>query len=536
MIKQRLFNGFDAISIKGEINMIRKIFGSNNRSNSEYFNNLLKSCEEDFENGKYFVPSIFYVFLSNDNKLKLKTAILLEKVLEKLNFKDICNIENNRYYYNDYDYYQNNIKYNVRDFLTDDMTSNQKFAVIVFSSFHANGYIRESAVRHLASYKGSLPYIVFRVNDWVRPIRKTAEEAFYQKISAIQDDELIKAIPYIYKLYNSTRRSKYIIDLIDERLCSEKGITALKIGLRSKDLYTRKICVSLLLKIKNINSDIFVKHLEVEKEPFLRQRLYLRLINDKYNVLEISEKFLKDKFPANRAIALRYIYEYSKKDAFDKAMNMLLDKDTRVRELSQNIIQKLNPNVDIHEIYLKSIDNKTSVAILGLSETGNISDCEIIEKYLYSDKVSVIRSAMISLLRLNSKKYQNNITEMLLSKNCGIVKTAKLLIQKYYIQNFKRIYEIYQISDIESTKINCLALLFTDTKWQRLIYMLRALNDSNIKIREMAMLSINFWIDKYNRSFVPISEKDKKILQDLICQNERQLGKSVAKTLLFLTR
>ena len=504
----------------------------------EFYDNLLKECEE---NAKYsYITSIFNVFFLNNNDMKYRASKVMEKWLDKSHFKDICNIQHTRQWYDEYYGYSRFIRgksYNAEDFLTYQMSDKQKFAVIVFASFHSNGYIRESALRLLKNYDNSLPYIAFRVNDWVEPIRKIAEDIFIEKIYSVSTDELINSLPYIYKLYYSTRRNQYILDLINKRFNSDDGVVTLSKGLENNDIYIRKICISLLLNMIDIDKyTIFANYLPKEREPFLRRKIYLNLIKDGYNVLEISDDFIKDKLPANRSMALRYIYENDKENSLNKGINMLLDKDASVRELSQRIVRELSPNTNIHEFYLKSINIKPQSAILGLSETGNINDCAIIEKYLYSDKPVIIRAAMTALLRLDLKKYQHYVIEMLLSKHCGVVKTAKLLIEKYYIQDFDRIYQIYQTSNLSNTRIKCLTLLLKDTKWKRLIYMLRALSDTDDNIRNLSLSAINSWEWNYNRSFVPISESEEMLIKELILKNEKYLGKSKARKLLFLIK
>ena len=50
-------------------------------------------------------------------------------------------------------------------------------AVLVFSTFHPNGYIREQAVAALGTDSQALPAVLLRCNDWVAQVRQAALRA-----------------------------------------------------------------------------------------------------------------------------------------------------------------------------------------------------------------------------------------------------------------------------------------------------------------------------------------------------------------------
>ncbi len=46
----------------------------------------------------------------------------------------------------------------------------EKFYVFVLGTFHPNGYFREKCMMELSRDQEAFPYILLRMNDWVRPI------------------------------------------------------------------------------------------------------------------------------------------------------------------------------------------------------------------------------------------------------------------------------------------------------------------------------------------------------------------------------
>ncbi len=143
---------------------------------------------------------------------------------------------------------------------------------------------------------------------------------------------------------------------------------------------------------------------------------------------------------------------------------------------------------------------------------------------------------MISLMRLNTQGYGNIIIEMLLNEQAGIVKTAKLLIIKYNVQAFPQILEIYRSTNVEYTQTKCAALLFTASKWQRLIYMLLVLQSESENVRQLAIESIYKWIITFNKSFLQATEEQKKTIFELVKECEDNLEKEIINQLLFLSK
>jgi hypothetical protein len=122
---------------------------------------------------------------------------------------------------------------------------------------------------------------------------------------------------------------------------------------------------------------------------------------------------------------------------------------------------------------------------------------------------------------------------MLTSPYPGVVKTAKLLITKYGIQDFDRIYEIYQTTKIENTKLKCAMLLYTASKWQRLIFMLCTLQSEEESLTEQSISAIRGWIGSFNRSYRQRTEKERQEISRLVNAQETLLGVEITNQLLF---
>lgn len=483
------------------------------------------------------IPWIFCVFSEGSDKHKLDAAKALSSILERLKFSDICRIDMQMRHTTSMEWSINWSKFNVQDFFTNDMSLDEKRAVIIFSTFNPNGYIREQAVKLLSSYELTLSYIILRQNDWVLQVRQASSLSFDNKIKSGSDEELLQSLPFIEKLRRSTRGSHIqSINTFFEKLNSPSGRNVIIAGLKSPEILTRKVCVNALLNSQIPNSADLISHLQHEPDPFLRRLIFQKLDAPDINLTDVSIGFLKDKHPINRSLALQYLFDHKNQQASDEAVKMALDKSTYVRKAARMIIKEINHDFDVHKIYLENLTKHTQTAILGLGEVGNSTDCTIIEPYMRTNCISIVRAAMVALMKLDSQSYGSVVIEMLTHEKVGIIKAAKLLIEKYSIQDFPRILEIFKTTNLEYTQIKCAALLYTASKWQRLIYMLMILESEFENVRLLATDSIYRWINSYNKSFVQATNEQKGKILKLVNEQGSKLKKQVINQLLFLLK
>lgn len=303
---------------------------------------------------------------------------------------------------------------------------------------------------------------------------------FEKRLQNPSGDEILNALPYAEKLKWGGRGSheEYIQSLF-YKLTSSEHQEELSEGLLSSNIRTRRILI------------------------------YEKLYQFGHNMKELSYIFLKDKHPINRVLALQYLYDIHEEDILSIVVKMLLDRNAMIRKLAQNIVSENAPKLDIRAFYIENIKWHTLAAILGLGEIGQISDTEKMRKYLCDSRTSVVRSAMVCLMRLDKAKYSDVIAEMLDDSRVGIAKTAQQLIIKNGLVNYNRIYQIFHNTILEHTKIKCATILFSASKWQCIIYMLEALSCNEEIIRELALWSIKKWLSRFNRSFVQITERQK---------------------------
>ncbi len=509
-------------------------WGKKNAWYGEHLNENISALNEG-DHGR--IPLIFCVFTEENSKNKMIAAKVLNKVIKGSEFDDIIRMDIQMRQTTSMEWSINWREQKVENFLTSTMNIEERQAVLVFATFNPNGFIREKAVRKLCEYEGTLPYIILRQNDWVLQVRHAAGESFDKRMQNLTRGELLKALPYAEKLKWSSRGShgEYTSKFFD-KLISHEHREDLVNGLHSNNIRTRRICIGALFEASQPNIELALNQLENEPEPFLRTILFEKLRNSGQDMKEPSHIMLRDKFARNRALALQYLFDNKAEDIYDISMELLFDKDAYVRAMSRSIVKQHTTDFNFRKIYHENIEGNGTSAILGLGETGQSEDAEFIEHYLNDSRISIIRATLISLMRLNSEKYENLIAEKLTDSRIGVIKTAQKLFIKYNIADYHRVFEIFIGSSYEYTKTKCLAILLNASKWERLIYMLEALSAEEDSVKRLALQSIKSWLFSFNRSYVQLNEQQKSKIQTLIENHKDILSATLLRELVFLLR
>ncbi|MDR2898086.1 MAG: HEAT repeat domain-containing protein [Spirochaetaceae bacterium] len=481
------------------------------------------------------IPWVLSVFAENHDESKLAAAKVLSEILETLSFDEIIRVDEQIRSTTSMEWYCDWRKLDIKTFFTPSMNTRERRAVIVFASFNLNGFIREQAVCLMQKYDGTLPYIILRQNDWVTQVRQAAAEVFSYRLQRVSDGELFSALPFIAKLMRGGRvnHREYTERLFAE-LAAPKHRAALLKGLESKNSSIRRICINVLFDIHPPKFELVFEQLNHESDPFLRSMIFRKLNTFGQNLHKVSIAFLQDPYPANRLLAFHYLIDTGANNILAIAESLLLDKNSRVRNSAERVIQTHIPNFDFRRFYLNNFDDYSAVVISALGEKGESADVSKIADYLKDHRISVVKTAMISLMKLDTKTYSPVITEMLEDSRVGIVKTAMHLVIKTNCPDYERIRELFNNTIYEHTKLKCMDILFTASKWSSLTYMLSAVSIDTERIRKKSLEAINQWLCNFNRSYTVPSEKQVTDIREWIHSLQGVLPAKVETELLYM--
>lgn len=274
------------------------------------------------------------------------------------------------------------------------------------ASLNSSGYLREKAVTEIARLKNSdgLKFLLFRLSDWVLPVRKAASEAINSFLEIAFIDQLLKELSTIDWLLNVKRvdlaetHSRIIQFVLNQEFSEEFHNKINRLDDKTRLRYFRnffnhkkpsKEQIKSIAKDKN-----FLIRLEILKHlPTFDTTFQEELIGD----------FLQDQSARIRVNAVYATKPYN--PAFDKKIDFLLsDESASVRELCRHLLKP--KNIDFAEIYRERIKKEEflSGSLIGLSEVGTIEDLPVFERYISSNKSKIIIGCLTAINKLNPDK------------------------------------------------------------------------------------------------------------------------------------
>lgn len=468
-----------------------------NKNVRNYWNNVifLNFIKGDKTEKIKLLSAVIDVFGFSEMKQEQKKAAhTVKEFMDCLRVKDYFHLEN---VVRRWEYEWEGIKQNSKNWDSDHMfpdimcikDEDEKKAVLILGSMSANGYLRQKCLKELAQYKDSLPFLLLRLNDWVKEIRTDAFHCSMQRMEQAQVGELLLALPVMEKLKNSYRKDMKSYQIISENFHLH----------RLEKLRTMDFCEidKFDQSVKNAFYRLVNHHNIYEKE-----RLYELLEKVKGNFesrmvihalvkfYDMSEQDFRFYLQSPNGIIRRYVIEQwtAKHGIWDGAEQYLMDRSKSVRSNVQYFIQN-HTDLDIVNFYLEQLKTpKYKIAIDGLGET---ADKEIVPQllpYLNDSDWVVKRKALRAIGNLLKEEGIEYYLKFLDSENNVLVKTAYQQCCKWdVILDIKTLKNLYQDCEEEQKKCYYLLLLRKRPFWECITFYLKLYG--RVGEREQAILT-----------------------------------------------
>jgi hypothetical protein len=474
------------------------------------------------------IPEIFQLLISSDEKVKLQAAKILNGVLNTLSSTELIKLDILFREWTPYDWQQDWRNKNPEELLHSLMSREEKVTILGLSSFHPNGYFREKAIRTLSSMEtgGEIPYLLIRINDWVRPVRNAAKLELLRYITQEHTVNFVNNLPMILRLRECSRDEHAdVVDAVVSILSSAEGSQKLISGLKSTDSKVRLACYKIILQTKVIDNRNIISCLIKDSNPYNRLFVLrnIRQAITQEEFADIWQLLLHDKFAQIRIFVLEALYDFMPEEAVGILEKSLFDNNQSVRQLSRYLLSK-EKKYDFAAIYRDAIEKNEKVysAICGLGETGDMSDTDSIIKYMDSDVIRIVKACIIALTKVDIQVHKEKIILMLKDERAGISRTARrVLHEKIEASDEDAIYKIFKQAVHDHVKINCCVLLCSLSKWSAVRYILEFCGDENERVSALGQVALEQWKLRYNRSFIPpTSSQIKEIREALVCFGE----------------
>jgi len=366
-----------------------------------------------------------------------------------------------------------------------------KVTLLCIASMNGNGYSREVALDKLAEIKTkkTIPFILFRLADWVLPIRTKAETIFKSFITDentlyfIQNHKLISWLLQVERT-DLTGLFNEISDLLTSKQLENEELNMLSEGER------------------------FFYFISFARQEKLDNKMVSQMLSDKYYLIRIIViknldklkdkkvvllKLLSDKSQKVRQGAISLLYNQNIEEFEEILRELIFDTSSTVRYDSRRLLDKIGKQ-DYSKYYKDNLKKQKHLvgSILGLSEITDKSEIDTIKAFLDSERARVKSAALYGIYNLD-KDFATDIAYQIIQdfNPVSTKKVAEMILSKQGI-DYNKLRQIYDKTDMIGKKV-ILRLFNQFSGWSVAGDFLKALTESDDSLILMAKSFLRNW-------------------------------------------
>lgn len=302
------------------------------------------------------------------------------------------------------------------------------------ASFHPNGYVREAAVGALAA-EGSgreLPYLVLRLNDWVEPVRRSAEEAVRDRLTTEHAEAWGRALPLVLGLSDRQRHDAGDLEAQVIALLAADG-DALRAVLSAGDRTVRRAAVRVALDAGGAAAQTAVDLAASDSDVLVRLAVAGAVRAGRAVDPAVQAALLADPAMGVRREALLGLVEHDAPGTDAALRAALLDAHGSVRHDARFFVaRRAGEPVDFADVYRRALaraseggtSRELRAALGGLAETGGAPDAALALPYLDDRRASVRASALRALVGLDPGGHAGRVVAAIEDPSPRVARTA----------------------------------------------------------------------------------------------------------------
>lgn len=408
------------------------------------------------------------------------------------------------------------------------------WVVWALASFHYNGYVREQALRNLASLEGNMaiPFLFFRMTDWVEEISQFAAVELIKRLDDSHAPAIIYQLPFWAKIKHSIKVPRIVFEMLERYFKRNARIQQyLKENYSQFDGRIKRVFLSYLIEgISTDKSTLIIESLN-DKDITVRMfalNEYKRFIDDSEAARQYYEAMIVNPWMPIRRAALFIAAKWKLQEPQTMWRQTLMDPHSSIRDLAQFNLRELGLGQEAAALYRDKIREATnsskslSTAILGLGETGTREDIDLVAPFLKNSSNKVVLASVISLDKLGAEnELQSSIYDLLEHSSVKVSRDAyKVLLRKPSWLDISKLRKIFQENSSDYVKRHILYLSEYFTKWEQIHFLLENLNSSNEDFYELMSTQILKWVRQYNKAVIKPTVNQLVELRELLFKSE----------------
>ena len=399
--------------------------------------------------------------------------------------------------------------------------------LLAICSLNSSGYIREEAVKKLATIDNprAIQFLIYRLADWVLPVRKAALNGIenYKKQKFI--DGLIVNLPifdWLQKVERTNLNGVYQ-DII-EYIAIVNKVFVIENFKKYPDKLRLILARHFSWSIKDNSEEL---RLLLSDKHFLIRNMAIEHF-DKLKHCEIDQ-LLDDR---SARVRLQTLYCLKERANFETLIKgYLADNSATIRHFARFTLK--NTDVDFINYYYQNLlqDNQVIGSLTGLVEVGAKQYSEIVKKYLEDKKIKVRKTAFLVLCKLESESAYDYALLNLDTSHIGlrnlIIEFLSHIPRREVLESAREIFK----KDSYDLKKSMLSLFNKIGGWSSISDLILGTIDENENIRQLALAYVQIWKDRAVRLFTtPRQDEIERATQILIFAKEIHENKKYFKT------
>lgn len=395
-------------------------------------------------------------------------------------------------------------------------TKRSRTSVLGLISFHPSGYVREQALHLLAQVNdgSELPYLLIRLNDWVSPVRRVAQDSIEKRLQQGSFSPFVHHLFLVLRLAECGRADHTgVVSAVMGRLLSPEHAHDLTSVLRHGQRTVARRCFQLAVQQPGPHlSRLLTTALEADDAVvrfWATQRL--RNMEGSDHLTAVLPQLERDRFVPVRREALRLRLELLPTTAVAALERALLDRSPALREFTRFYLRRLQ-QFNFASFYRQALatGQERETALAGLGETGTREDAGLLLPWLNTTNNRERQAAVRALGRLAGDNHWDVLVNCLADASTKVTRAAlQALLQCTDLLDPGRLWSMFVHDQRRHVRLALLVLLDHLETWKRLPYLIRAASDEDKIVAQQAQRYIE---QRYHRVFTqPTSDERQQI-------------------------
>jgi hypothetical protein len=376
-------------------------------------------------------------------------------------------------------------------------------------SCHGSGYVREAAVHALARQKSGaeLPFLLMRVNDWVKPIQERAAQAVRERLVQSYVAHFAASMSLVHKLLIWRRAdNRHLLDEIYRYLRESVNEKELASALHAADANSRGFIYRMLAESERRDWPALLNMALRDKAPWIRlwaaRRGATDLLDDALR--EFVRVALRDRTAGVRVQAVYLVASHFPSDSKEWLTPLWMDPAASVRWTARYYTG--GDVAACRPVYVQALASDSSIqaatAAMGLAEMGQKVDAALMIPLLRDPRPKVAAAATRALARLDGDNHIAELTWALLEGPPAVAREAEAALSKRaFMVDQQACWAAFEEAHSMVRKIRILRVLLQGGKWDALRYALLNLQSQVPEIAGTANSALSSWLSRFNQTW-----------------------------------